>query len=115
MSSLSFPLALFGSGSEAIYGAVEVMVPFSGAGDKLLWVGPGRIMELVLTTAANGSIELTDESYTGSPIAAWQTITTTAGALEATSFNSGAGRVVYSGVTLAVTGASAGYVLMRSE
>jgi hypothetical protein len=109
-----------GAGSYSAFGSdgsasVEVQVAFSGAGDKLIWVGPGRLMEVVLTTAATGSIELTDEPFAGSAVAAFQTISTTSGQLTPTTFNSGAGQVLYTGLTLAVTGATTGYVLMRGE
>lgn len=104
-----------GSTSSETSDTVLVQVPFSGAGtDVLYWVGPGTLMQVVLTTGAAGSIVVEDQ-IAASPAGVTVATLTTTTTPETFLINSGAGSAVYAGVCLTITGANSGYLLMRGE
>jgi hypothetical protein len=90
-----------------------IQVPFSGAATYLIWVGPGKAVQVVTTTGAVGSITVRDEAtaLTGPTIATL----TTAASPETFLLNSGAGIEVYAGITIVVVGATTGYVVVQGN
>lgn len=94
--------------------AVNVNVPFSGAvADSLVWVGPGKLVQVVVETAAVGSIVIKDEFFAG--IGATVASLTTTAAPETFLINSGAGTDFYAGMTITITGANSGYLLVQES
>ncbi len=92
--------------------APAVRVPFSGAGtDVLVWVGEGVLLQCVLTASATGSIVVKDQITAGTGPTV-TTLTTTA-VPETFLLNSGAGSTIYGGITLTITGANTGYLLVK--
>lgn len=97
-----------GASSEGTDTAVSVNVPFSGVGtDVLVWVGPGRISQVVLQTGAVGSI-LIEDKIVASP--AGPTVTTLTTTVLPETFI--VDELVYAGVCLTITGANSGYIVM---
>lgn len=94
--------------------AVLVQVPFSGAAvDTLHWVGPGRLMQIVLETGAVGTIEVIDQ-YAPSIGPTVASVTTTTSP-ETFLINSGAGAYCYAGMTSTIVGANSGYFVVRES
>lgn len=116
MSDLSFPLNyLQRSGGSSSDEEALVQVPFSGAGtDVMHWIGPGTLMQVVVQTAAVGSIVVEDQAVAAPAGPTVATLTTTANP-ETFAINSGAGSAVYAGICLTITGANSGYLLMRGN
>lgn len=94
--------------------AVNVNVPFSGAvTDSLVWTGPGKLVQVVVETGAIGSIVIKDEFFAG--IGATIASLTTTAAPETFLINSGAGTDFYAGMTITITGANSGYLLVQES
>lgn len=103
-----------GGGAGAPDTAVNVNVPFSGAvTDSLVWTGPGKLVQVVVETGAIGSIVIKDEFFAG--IGATVASLTTTAAPETFLINSGAGTDFYAGMTITITGANSGYLLVQES
>lgn len=100
-----------GGGSTTTDTSVDVIIPFSGAvTDSLIWDGPGRIYQVVLTTGAVGSIVIEDQNNALPAPTALATLTTTTSP-ETFTVN----ELVSVGVCLTITGANTGYVIMQES
>lgn len=122
--TVSINAKIAGTGAKTSIGAWETStgssdellltyVPFSGAGtDKLVWIGPGRLMQVVVTTGAAGTIDLADSIANAVTTAIGGTLTTTTSP-ETFLINSGLGTDVYAGIVMDITGANTGYLVVK--
>lgn len=110
----ALPASTLANWREVGSAAPVARIAFSGAvTDSLVWVGPGRLMQCVVTAGAVGSITIKDQiaAGTGPTVATL----TTAAAPDTFPINSGAGSGLYAGITLTIVGANTGYLLVRGD
>lgn len=122
--TVSINAKIAGTGSKTSIGAFEIgssssdeiilsYVPFSGAvTESLVWVGPGKVMQVVVTTGAVGTIDLEDSAVSGLGSAIGSQLVTTTSPTTFL-FNSGLGTNFFTGILLTITGANTGYIVVQ--